>query len=442
MKENEKQNLVSETALLTTLLTILIKCEESMTKPPFLVKKMKKEGHGRLLPIMCIIICNRRGLIALKMIFRFLRELLLVALVATGVGAASYYGYQWYEERQLLQSRPPLKLAVNQTSISPAWQTYINYQKQLRRLYPFINKVSNYVPPRTWDGKDFVVPGLRTTAAYNLKTRRFERTSQMTPQGVTIADKYLLITAYDAKHRHNSVIYVLDKRTGRYLKTLQLPGRPHLGGITYDAKGHNIWVTGSFGHASALMSLSLKTIEQYHLGQRTLITYNHQIVIPSIERASAVTCYDDQLFVGFFNLQRRGKAAAYTIARRGKYRNTITNKEVKSVSGTLAWSDPNGSTSMDKQIQGIAIYQNQIFLSQSYGSQSSKLYVFPITALNSLDERNAELVVEMPPYLEQITAYRGQLICVFESGAKQYARPHMMVMDRTLSVNINALFGS
>ncbi len=48
----------------------------------------------------------------------------------------------------------------------------------------------------------------------------------------------------------------------------------------------------------------------------------------------------------------------------------------------------------------------------------------------------------MPPYLEQITAYKGQLLCVFESGSKIYARPEIVVMDRILSMNINALFGN
>ena len=41
--------------------------------------------------------------------------------------------------------------------------------------------------------------------------------------------------------------------------------------------------------------------------------------------------------------------------------------------------------------------------------------------LDALDEKNAELVIDMPPYLEQITAYKGQLLCIFESGSKQYA---------------------
>ena len=189
-------------------------------------------------------------------------------------------------------------------------------------------------------------------------------------------------------------------------------------------------------------SFTLKEMKDYKDGSRIPIKYNHQIAIPAVEKASTVTYYDGQLFVGFFNMYGRGKVAAYSIARSGKNKGSITNNEVKSVTGTLQWSDPTGETSMDKQIQGIAIYQDKIFLSQSYGSGNSKLYVFPTSALNALDEKNAELVVDMPPYLEQITAYKGQLLCVFESASSIYARPDITVMDRILSMNINALFGS
>lgn len=378
----------------------------------------------------------------MKKIGKFILRLFLVFLILIGVGVGGYFGYQWLEQQQMLRERPKVKVAKDGTSTSSAWHNFSSYQKALRENYTFINKVSNYVPPRTWDGKDVVIPGLISTKSYNFKTKKVDTATAMTPQGIAIANKYILISAYDGDHEHASVIYVLDKKTGKYLKTIQVAGRPHLGGIAYDPVAKNIWVTSSMGKSSALASFSLKELQNYRDGNRMPIKYNHQIAIPAIERASTVTYYDGQLFVGFFNMYGRGKVAAYTIARSGKNKGSITNNEVKSVTGTLQWSDPTGETSMDKQIQGIAIYQNKIFLSQSYGSGDSKLYVFPTSALNALDEKNAELVITMPPYLEQITAYKGQLLCVFESASKLYAKPHLVVMDRILSMNINALFGT
>ena len=366
----------------------------------------------------------------------------LVLLLLAGVGTGGYFGYQWWQKQEMIRQRPKEKLAKDGTNTSPAWHNFSNYQKALREKYSFINKVSNYVPPRTWDGKDFVLPGLLATKSYDFKTKKANTATAMTPQGITIAGKYILLTAYDGEHEHASVVYVLDKKTGKYLKTIQVAGRPHLGGIAYDPVAKNIWVTGSMGRSSALAAFSMAELKSYKAGSQIPIKYKYQIAIPAVEKASTVTYYDGQLFVGFFNMYGRGKVAAYTIARSGKNRGSITNNEVKSVTGTLRWSDPTGETSMDKQIQGIAIYQNKIFLSQSYGSGDSKLYVFPTSALNALDEKNAELVITMPPYLEQITAYKGQLLCVFESGSKIYARPEIVVMDRILSMNINALFGN
>ena len=366
----------------------------------------------------------------------------LVLLLLAGVGTGGYFGYQWWQKQEMIRQRPKEKLAKDGTNTSPAWHNFSNYQKALREKYSFINKVSNYVPPRTWDGKDFVLPGLLATKSYDFKTKKVNTATAMTPQGITIAGKYILLTAYDGELEHASVVYVLDKKTGKYLKTIQVAGRPHLGGIAYDPVAKNIWVTGSMGKSSALAAFSIAELKSYKAGSQIPIKYKYQIAIPAVEKASTVTYYDGQLFVGFFNMYGRGKVAAYTIARSGKNRGSITNNEVKSVTGTLRWSDPTGETSMDKQIQGIAIYQNKIFLSQSYGSGDSKLYVFPTSALNALDEKNAELVITMPPYLEQITAYKGQLLCVFESGSKIYARPEIVVMDRILSMNINALFGN
>lgn len=366
----------------------------------------------------------------------------LVLLLLAGVGTGGYFGYQWWQKQEMIRQRPKEKLAKDGTNTSPAWHNFSNYQKALREKYSFINKVSNYVPPRTWDGKDFVLPGLLATKSYDFKTKKVNTATAMTPQGITIAGKYILLTAYDGEHEHASVVYVLDKKTGKYLKTIQVAGRPHLGGIAYDPVAKNIWVTGSQDDSSALMSFSLKKLEKYSYNKKKQpIEYDNVISLPTIERASCVTYYDNQLFVGFFNTDGQGQIASYPIARSGDFKGTITSDQIKAVTGQVSWALGSGSASMDRQIQGIAFYQNWIILSQSYGSKDSKLYFFPISALNNLDEGNAEKVVIMPPYLEQIYVQNGQLLMLFESGSKAYARDQIMIVDRILSANINALLG-
>lgn len=377
----------------------------------------------------------------MRKIGKRLWHLILLLLILAGLGTTGYFGFEFYEQVAMQRNRPHLVQAKDGTNTNAAWFKLAAYQQQLRRNYSFIYKTANYVPPRTWDGKDVPIPGLVTTKAYNFRRKKWDTARAMTPQGIAIAQKYLLLSAYDGAGEHASVIYVLNKKTGKYLKTIQMRGRPHLGGIAYDPVGKNIWLTGKSGKASALMSFSLTALRHYQEKNHVPIAYNHEISIPAMEKASTVAYYDDQLFVGFFNMDGRGKVASYPIARSGKEKNSISSNEIRSVTGSIAWSDPSGMTSMDKQIQGIAIYEGKVFLSQSYGSQDSKLYIFPTTALNALDEKNAERIISMPPYLEQIIAYKGQLLCVFESASKIYARPQITVMDRILSININSLFG-
>ncbi|KRL62999.1 YncE family protein [Lactobacillus psittaci] len=376
----------------------------------------------------------------LKKVFRVC--FLCLFLLATFYGAyrlyQSYQRYSAYEA--LISKRPAVKKAKDGTSISPAWYSEAEYEKKIRKNYPFIYNVSFNTPSLTNVGKNVVIPGLVSTKSFNFKNKKFETSGNMTPQGLAIAGEYLLITAYDGKHEHASVIWVLDKNTGKYLKTVQVPGRPHLGGIAYDPVAQNIWLTSSLGDESALASFPLKALIEYK--GRKPIKYNNRMALPGISRASTVTYFDNQLFVGFFNMYEKGTVAAYPIARSGNFKGSITTNEIKASTGSAAWSTASGSASMDKQIQGIAFYQDKIFLSQSYGSQNSKLYIFSTNALNSLDEKNAEKVIDMPPYLEQLTVEHGQLLCLFESGSKNYARSQITIMDRILSININALFAT
>ena len=382
----------------------------------------------------------------MKKFLKILFKLVLILGIAAGVAYGGYYGYQQYQKREQAKatftSRPDVEKAKDGTSISPGHHNLAYFKRQLNEKYPDVYSAAYETPRASKIGSSVVIPGQVVTPSYDFNKKKVTDADSMTPQGLTVAGKYLLISAYDSTHNHRSVIYCLDKKTGKYLKTIQVPGAPHLGGVAYDPVAKNIWVTGSQDDSSALMSFSLKKLEKYSYNKKKQpIEYDNVISLPTIERASCVTYYDNQLFVGFFNTDGQGQIASYPIARSGDFKGTITSDQIKAVTGQVSWALGSGSASMDRQIQGIAFYQNWIILSQSYGSKDSKLYFFPISALNNLDEGNAEKVVIMPPYLEQIYVQNGQLLMLFESGSKAYARDQIMIIDQILSANINALLG-
>ena len=71
----------------------------------------------------------------------------------------------------------------------------------------------------------------------------FRYTDTGDPQGLCRADRFWLVTAYDADKETNSVIYVIDKENDSLVSTLTLPYRYHSGGIAFD--GERIWLTGA-----------------------------------------------------------------------------------------------------------------------------------------------------------------------------------------------------
>ncbi|MBD5429427.1 hypothetical protein [Lactobacillus sp.] len=379
----------------------------------------------------------------IKVIGKFLFIFLLLGCLAIG-GFYAFKKFQSHHDAtKKFSSRPTLVKAKDGNSISAGHHNLEYLKKKLNKKYPnFYNAIYN-TPKRTQVGSDVVIPGQVQTMTYSFKKNGLIKTTTMTPQGITVAGKYILITAYDSTHQSASVIYVLNKKTGHYIKTIQVNGTPHLGGIAYDPVAKNIWITGSQNGQSALMSFTYKELENYKFSKKNpFIKYNYIVALPTIERASAVTYDDNQLFVGFFNKSDKGRIVAYPIPRVGQFKNTITSDQIKAATGTATWASGSGAASMNRQIQGIAVYGDWIILSQSYGSKDSKLYFFPASAINNLDESNADKVVTVPPYLEQIYAYKGQLLMLFESGAKKYAKDSVTVVDRVLSANINALLGS
>ncbi len=108
----------------------------------------------------------------------------------------------------------------------------------------------------TLEAESHVIPGLKQT-----RFGEGEICNTMVPQGVCIAGKYLLISAYDSVYkvkgrskyykaysheRHSSVLYVIERGTGRYLATLMLgDSKCHVGSIAYNADDDLLYVADS-----------------------------------------------------------------------------------------------------------------------------------------------------------------------------------------------------
>ena len=134
----------------------------------------------------------------------------------------------------------------------------------LKANYPDIYKNLNFKQKPTF----YVIPGLIQSAAIKYTPPGQGQPGiayDMDPQGLAIIDhKYLIISAYSKSKTFDSVLWVLDFKTGRFVKTIALNNIDHVGGITYDEDHKRLWVaTINQEQRAQVQSVPLKEIEKY-----------------------------------------------------------------------------------------------------------------------------------------------------------------------------------
>ena len=114
----------------------------------------------------------------------------------------------------------PQPALIDNTSTRPASYTTKEFKNLLSQNYPDIYKNLNFKQKPTF----YVIPGLIQSAAIKYTPPGQGQPGiayDMDPQGLAIIDhKYLIISAYSKSKTFDSVLWVLDFKTGRFVKQL------------------------------------------------------------------------------------------------------------------------------------------------------------------------------------------------------------------------------
>lgn len=206
--------------------------------------------------------------------------------------------------------------------------------------------------------KSYVIPGLVGTNVGGFYATR------MVPQSVTFAGNYLLISAYDYTKKQESVIYVMNKTTRKYITTIVLPHTGHVGGITFD--GENVWVT----YGKNLQSFKFNQVQAAVLSGRPYYEiYRFASVVKMPETMSYVTYYNNRIW-----------AAAYSeFSSKYMYGYTIQNK---SAAPSLTYTN---RILMPNRTQGVAFTTSgkmivSLLLSDQKGTQRFYVAVRNVSA--------------------------------------------------------------
>lgn len=249
-------------------------------------------------------------------------------------------------------------------------------------------------------GSSFVIPGLKVTNVAGFNATR------MVPQSVAFAGNYMLISAYAYGKTQDSVIYIMDKKTRKYITTLVLPHTGHVGGMTFD--GVNVWIT----YGKNLQAFKFTEIEAaVNSGKPYYELYRISAVCPMPETVSYVTYYKNRIWAGAYNELTKKYMYGYSI--NNKYGNpTLTNTN---------------RMLMPNRTQGVAFTSTgKMILSRSCQTKKgrrgfmSQLETYKPTwnlTKYSVKKNSKKKTVKMPPMNEGIAISGSKTYVIYESSA-------------------------
>ena len=360
---------------------------------------------------------NRKKMSRKKKIFIFLAVFLTVFILAAG---------GWLLEVFVLRGHREMKTGLTATNTTPAvYTTEAEMDTAFAAGFPKLSKMLTGT---------IVVPGLRATETLEGSLPQKEICTSMTPQGLAVSENYIFISAYCHTHRHNSVIYMLNRKTHDYIKTIVLPGKDHVGGMGYDTVNNNLWVSGGTKGAAKAIAYSMKSLEDYNFktsGKPIHSLYDYTLV--TITRNSYMSYASGALLIGYFTPTGLSQLERFDITDEGGlHAQIIANYDSVHESVTCDFFAITSG-----QIQSAAESGDFLMLSKSFGTFDSALQIFDNSVETfDFEDKDAAKVWRFPQKLEQIYPYDGKLYCLFESAAYAYRAQPALCLDRILVFNV------
>lgn len=256
--------------------------------------------------------------------------------------------------------------------------------------------------------KSYPIPELEKTLFADASVGTF-----MVPQGVCVANSYVLISAYDGKDKKNSVLYVKDKKSAKSLVTIVLNIKCHVGALAYDEERKQIYIADSSKKGIWKLALSKvkKAVEQKETSVEINLKKESDFFAVKIN-PSYLTFYEDKIFVGNFDAVKAEEnyAKAYTLKEDGSLKEEKIKIQLPLKSQGLAFVP-----------QGKKLY---LLASRSYGRENpSNLFVYEVkkTKDTSWAETKPLGQVVLPNMSEDIEFAGGDDVYVcFESASNKY----------------------
>ncbi len=333
------------------------------------------------------------------------------AIVYSNLTVGTTYYYKVYSYRvtldQTFVSEEPIAIGVTpiatiKTSTTAyLYKTKAKLKKSAAWKVAIVKSAANY-------NKCYTIPGLTTTNVAGFGS------TNMCPQAMCVAGKYMLITAYDRDAEENSVIYVLGKSTRKLKTVIVLENQTHAGGMCYD--GTNIWIT----QGKTLCSIPYSSVDSAAKRKAAYAEISFTNVCTLKSKGSFATYYNGKIWAGSYESSAKGVLYSYTAKTDANDKITLTAAK---------------KLTIPCAVQGIAFASgSKLLLSRAYGSIHQLDIYKPVSTGSRSMKLGTRIKYVSLPYLSQgIDIYKGSLYMNFESAVSPKAIDHM---DRVIALNL------
>ncbi|MCD7868143.1 MAG: hypothetical protein LUG62_08155 [Clostridiales bacterium] len=209
-----------------------------------------------------------------------------------------------------------------------------------------------------------------------------------------------------------------------------------MGGLAYDSAQGILWYSSNTNGIAQAVSITMEDLEAYSFsGTHRPIRTTQVCSLYGIVRDSFMTFYDGCLYVGCFNKFTESVIACYEVDEEGRLVNTLD--EALGMSFEMAL--PLEYSTISQQVQGMAFYEDQLLLSQSFGHFASKIALYEQSDSRLYINENTARLYAMPERMEQIVVDGDDLYVLFESAAYAYRSSSMNIVDRVLKLSLSKM---
>lgn len=304
--------------------------------------------------------------------------------------------------------------------------------------------------------KTIVIPGLHGAWSLNHQTQKPSLGNNWVPQGLAENRDYYFISAYDGNHRLNSLIFVINKTNGKYLKSLILPRQSHVGGLAADEDHQLLWVSDDTSQNAQVRALTFDQIENYDSAKSQKPIPSKQLApLPWASRSSGLAYFKNNLLIVKYGrttnshsvvdlavnpstgLVQKSSMQPVKLEQATAEKIEQTNDIQQYVKLMRQQNIIKSYTAGFKRMQGLAVIPDEVnsnlltLYTQSNGNAASRLIVKAAKFNGNLDfdtikkENQANPIlseISLPPSVEQVSAdpKKRKISILFEGGATQY----------------------